>query len=807
MLRHWGLRAFAGMIAGLAVGAGPDRFVSRGAGGGGAFFAPSINPFFPDEVWVGSDMSDLFHSGDFGQSWDTVDFRVLQGGNAPGRMEFTSDPRVRYALNGDVPMRTGDGGASWTPVPPDPYSQSVYCLYVDPFSTNRLVVSDYTTLKISTNSGKTYASCFASNDLLVAGVWWEGARISVATRPGLVVSTNGGASFAFVGKPGIPATEELVSFAGAREGSTLRWFAITFPQGNVWPGIQGSEYLSYMRLYRLDGGTGTWVAATNGIGANRLTFVAMCRTNVSVAYAAGADSLGQPVVVKTTNGGGSWSQVLQCTSNQNVATGWTGDDPGGWNWKKWSYGECAMGFTVCPGDPNRAVISDFGFLHVTTNGGATWRQAYDWSGCENAVGVTTPKTNFYQGNGAEDTSCWSLTWLSSNTVFAGFTDMRALLSTNGGRSWMCPMSLSYNSTYQAVRHPTNGFVYAAMSSVHDLYAWDRYCQDAYIDGGSGAIMMSTNQGGTWTTLRNLGRPVVGLALDPMNPNRLYAAMVNSASGGVYRTTNLAAGAAATWTRLGSPPRTQGHPYTIAILNDGTIAASYSARIASNAFQASSGVFVSTNEGASWLDRSAVGMRYYTKDLTIDPYDPGQNRWYAGVWGEWGASANLGGVYVTTNRGITWSVMSTNLKAVGSCTVSAVDSNVLYVCTEDQGLWCCTNRFAATPVFESMSGYPFRFPSRLFFNPYDPNEVWVTSFGNGLRVGRLAEPRPWARTIAVSNGTAVVTLGAAHGQKVALSASADLVNWSDVSTNVAFTDSFSCSVATQGSRRFFRAEIR
>jgi hypothetical protein len=51
-------------------------------------------------------MSDLFHSSDFGATWETVDFRMLQGGSQPGRMEITSDPLVRYALNGDVPMRS-----------------------------------------------------------------------------------------------------------------------------------------------------------------------------------------------------------------------------------------------------------------------------------------------------------------------------------------------------------------------------------------------------------------------------------------------------------------------------------------------------------------------------------------------------------------------------------------------------------------------------------------------------------------------------------------------------------------------------
>src|SRR5262249_39771588 len=153
-----------------------------------------------------------------------------------------------------------------------------------------------------------------------------------------------------------------------------------------------------------------------------------------------------------------------------------------------------------------------------------------------------------------------------------------------------------------------------------------------------------------------------------NPVRLYASMVNSTNGGIYRTLNLNAGTGSTWTKLAIPPRTQGHAYNIAVLNDGTIVASYSARIAANNFQPSSGVFVSTNDGAAWLDRSAAGMQYYTKDLTIDPHDPAQNKWYAGVWGEWGNSANLGGIYYSTNRGVNWTRIST-LKAVGSCTIN------------------------------------------------------------------------------------------------------------------------------------------
>src|SRR5258707_2895408 len=106
------------LMAGVALAGPPARFVSRGPGGGGAFFGPSINPFSPDDLWIGSDMSDLFHSTDFGRTWDTVDFRVLLGGSLAGRMEVTSNPLVRYALNDSVPGRSYYRGPTLTHIPP-----------------------------------------------------------------------------------------------------------------------------------------------------------------------------------------------------------------------------------------------------------------------------------------------------------------------------------------------------------------------------------------------------------------------------------------------------------------------------------------------------------------------------------------------------------------------------------------------------------------------------------------------------------------------------------------------------------------
>ena len=183
------------------------------------------------------------------------------------------------------------------------------------------------------------------------------------------------------------------------------------------------------------------------------------------------------------------------------------------------------------------------------------------------------------------------------------------------------------------------------------------------------------------------------------------------------------------------PRTQGHPFNIRVLDDGTVLASFSGRRdSSGAFTASSGVFASTDAGLTWQDRSDAGMHYWTMDLVVDPHDSLQNTWYGCVFSGWGGPPNgLGGLYRTTDRGSTWTRIN-DLDRVGSCTVSPRDSNEVYLTTEVNGLWHCGNLRSPSPTFDLVSSYPFRHPERVFYAPYDTSALWVASFGAGLRVG-------------------------------------------------------------------------
>ena len=132
------------------------------------------------------------------------------------------------------------------------------------------------------------------------------------------------------------------------------------------------------------------------------------------------------------------------------------------------------------------------------------------------------------------------------------------------------------------------------------------------------------------------------------------------------------------------------------------------------------------------------MKYWSQDLVIDPSDPAQNTWYVCVYSGWGGAPNgLGGLYKTTNRGASWTKLTgSQFDRVTSITFNPQMLTQAYLTTETQGLWLLGEMNSLAPSTTPVTSYPFRQPQRVFFNPYNPNEVWVTSFGNGMKFGHI-----------------------------------------------------------------------
>lgn len=724
----------------------PAQWISKGVGGGGALFAPSINPAADNEYFAGCDMSELFRSTDFGNSYITMNHLQVQGGHN-STVRFTNIPLLLYTISYEpssltdmiAPVKSTDGGNSWSVLPGNPLpGEEVYSINADYYNPTRIIISYYGSIYFSSSGGSSFTNIHnavnSGSGVLVGGVFFDNNNIFIGTNDGLIISTNGGVSFAVSAISGIPAPQRIFSFAGAKVGAVTRFFCLTADEGDIYVGIPGSDYWGFMRgVYSLDYGSGNWVSKMNGIVLNTdyLMFVTMAWNDINTAYLAGSSSSGLPNIMKTVNAGNSWSRVFNTTGNQNIFTGWSGQGGD----RGWGYGECAFGVSAAPLNSAKVIFTDFGFIHRTTNGGASWYQSYVSAADQNPAGSNTPTGRYYHGIGLENTTCWQVMWRDSLNMFGCFSDIRGIRSTDAGNSWSFNYTgLTANSTYRMLRHSSNNNLYAATSGVHDIYQSTRLT-DSYLDAADpeGKILFSTSGGAAWQLLHLFSHPVFWIALDPNNPNRMYASVIHSTLGGVYISNDIQNGSLSTWTKLPNPPRTEGHPASIVVLGDGKAVCTYSGRRTAN-FTASSGTFIYTPSSNTWADISAPGMYYWTKDIVLYPYDAAQNTFYVCVFSGWGGPPNgLGGLYRTTNRGVNWTKIN-NQDRVTSVTFSPVNQNEMYMTTETQGLWLSQNITAAAPAFSVQASYPFRQPERVFYNPYNSNEVWVTSFGGGLRVG-------------------------------------------------------------------------
>ncbi|MEP7234078.1 MAG: hypothetical protein ABI778_02165, partial [Ignavibacteriota bacterium] len=610
----------------------PTQFSSRGPGGGGALFASSFNPTDPNEIYIGCDMSEVFHTTDLGVSWNNVDFRQIQSWKiAPVQC---CNNNVRYAIDGanvngsDVqrPTKSTDGGLTWKPLINDASAGGAYSLFADPNNNQHVVMSDYRILYTSPDGGNQfftrYQAVSNNSGLHIAGAFFDGNNIYLGTNDGVLVSTDGGLSFNKATLTGIPAAEYIVGFAGAKQGATTRFFCVTL--GQVYAGITGADKDDFKHVYKMDWGSGAWQVSQNGInGAALPFFAAMSPTNINIAYVAGGSNSSDPTVYKTTDGGANWVSVFNTSGNQNISTGWSGQGGD----RAWSYGEYALGFSVAPSDPNYACITDLGYAHITSNGGTTWQAAYVAPGDLNPKGSNTPTGKSYHSVGIENTTCWQINWFDQNNMFGCYSDIKGTRSTDGGATWGFNYSgHNDNSMYYVLKAGVR--IYGATSTRHDMYQ-STTLADNLIDAAKGKVLFSDDNGASWQIEHDFGHPVIWLASDPKDDRTIYASVIHSSTGGIYVTHNGDAGAGSTWSKLASPPRTEGHPLVIKVLKNGNLLASFSGHRTSN-FTASSGVFLSNDGGKSWQDKTDPGMKYWTWDVVVDPFDPTENTWYSGV---------------------------------------------------------------------------------------------------------------------------------------------------------------------------------
>ena len=144
----------------------PGSFSPRGAGGGGALYFPRINPGNANEFYVACDMSELFHSTDFGDNYSQVPFTSLQCLSV-STYEYTNNPMIAYCNFNDgnmgYPVKTIDGGATWNSLPGlntslEGGNFAIYAMKANYNNPNQLLMNYYGYIVFSNNGGTTFST-------------------------------------------------------------------------------------------------------------------------------------------------------------------------------------------------------------------------------------------------------------------------------------------------------------------------------------------------------------------------------------------------------------------------------------------------------------------------------------------------------------------------------------------------------------------------------------------------------------------------------------------------------------------------
>jgi len=491
-----------------------------GPGGGGAQFYPTISPHDGKRVLVACDMTGAYLTEDGGASWRMFNLR----GTVRAFVWDPRDGKVIYAL-GHALFRSSDGGQSWKLVYPAPQrvtgvemssdhadeeilvdgkpAERMAALAVDPGNSKVLYAAIGTALHVSEDGG---ASWRKERDFptRVRRIWAGNGALYVAGERSIFVREKGAWS------EGAPSADAWVDIAA---GPPVI-YAVAASGGSV------SE----------DGGKSWRAFSLPGAGA-RLGAVATSLHHPDTAYVSY-----QSGVAKTTDRGRTWQLVWQQgpEAAANVSDSWIADKLGV-NW-----GGRPLNLGVAPDDPDLCYLTDLGRTMRTTDGGKTWTAVY---------AKTAPQG--WTSTGLDVTTNYGVHFdpFDENRIFITYTDIGAVRSDDGGRSWTTttdgvPRPWRNTTYWMVFDREVRGRVWGVASGTHDLprpKMWRTGAPSRY----RGGVIMSDDGGRTWRQANEGMQETAAthILLDPQSPKDARVLYVAGFGRGVYKS----ADGGASWT--------------------------------------------------------------------------------------------------------------------------------------------------------------------------------------------------------------------------------------------------------------------
>jgi len=555
----------------------------------------------------------VFFSTNNGSSWTAVSTGLT---NTSVQSLVVSGSNLFAGTNGGGVFLSADNGSSWTPVNTGlPANCSVESLLV---SGSNLLAGTSGGVYLSTNSGTTWTallpglqtnSIAAIGGNLFAGTYGSGVYLSTNNGTSWT-AVNSGLAYQFIYSLAVSGSS---LFAGTNNGVYL-----STNNGTSWTpvntGLVANLYSTNTNVYSLavsgsnlfagtyGGGVflstnngANWTAVNSGLTNNIVNSLLVSGGNLFAGTNNG--------VFLSTDSGGSWTSVTTGLANTNV------------------FSLAVSGSTLIAGTNGSGVFQ-------SNNNGTSW---------------TGGDTGFLPNTAIE-----SVTAMGSN-LFAGVAQASesqggVFRSTDNGVSWT-----AVNTGL------TNINIFSLAVSGSNLFA------GTY----GGGVFLSTNNGANWTAV-NTGLTNVNVQSLLVSGSNLFA---GTGGGGVFVSTNNGS----SWTAANT-----GLAYTFVQ----SLTASGSNLYAGT----NGGVFLSMDNGLSW---TATALNSYVQFLTAS----GSNLF-----------ASAGGLFLSTNNGATWTDITSGLQFLDTnnrCLI--VSGGRLFAGTFDHGLWSrALSDFGQTPTITGFS---------------------------------------------------------------------------------------------------------
>ncbi|NOZ19539.1 MAG: hypothetical protein GXP25_00460 [Planctomycetes bacterium] len=699
-----------------------------GPGGGGWIQSLAMDPVDFDTIHVGCDVGGYYQSTDGGKTF-TILNKGLRDYFIEDILVDASDNRIIYLATPSGVHKSTDGGQSWTLKRngfPEPnkykYSAPIGRIVMDPKDHRVLYAGVGRPRMRSYGKGQIYKTTDGAEswtllsgiakhakDAVIHGLAIHPEKTNIlfaATNEGLFKSADGGLTWTRKEK-GLPHRYCRNVVIHPTQPNVMYVVMWSTPGKTPWQG----------GVYRSDDGGDTWTARNDGLPqkvakpgdawqktCNYIRFMVDPRDPDRIFV--GANSWWGAGLYRSTDGGKHWELNTRRGEKENTDRGWIT-----------FWGLTVKCIAYSPIHPDHIILGTSGIVMRTTNSGDTWKQFY----------TREVSPGRWQGNGIEVTCLSEITIdpHNRNRIYCGYADIGILLSEDAGRSWrrVASKSPAHGDMGRVVCDPDRPGV-----------AW--YCEGKS-KLGKGTVGMTTDGGNTWTIVgcEKTGLPMAAtrfLTLDPKSPVDARTLYVVSHGNGVYKSVDGGASWRAINNGLG-----QGKLIISALAMDPMNPKRLFAAIS----RPDGGLFCTEDGGASWQRVYQPKEFFDVFDIAIDPNNP-QTIFVAcrDNYDHKAKKMYQGGLFKSIDGGRTWRRVFED-RFASRVRVSPFDSNVIYIGTNDHpyhdfatGRGVFVSRDGGETWTEINDGLTVKQIGVITLDPKDPKRIYAGTGGNGLFIG-------------------------------------------------------------------------